>query len=733
MQYKRLLPLIAALALLILVIAACGGETTPCPTAAACPTCPEAQACPTCPEAAACPTAEACPAPEACPTCPEPEAAACPNQEGWAGSAHADAEAEAFIHWNEDDPKEVPAGCATCHSTSGFQDYVGADGSAVAVVDKAAPIGEVVSCNACHNEAASAFDVIPFPSGITVTVEGPENRCMVCHQGRASAVQVDKKIADSGVPDDDTISPMITFSNVHYKAAAATQYGALVNGGYQYEGKTYDTKFGHVEGFNTCADCHNPHTLELELESCSMCHTDVAAVEDVKNIREPSMAKDYDGDGDVEEGIAYEIEGLQESLLKAITAYATEVSTQAIVYDPASHPYFFGDDNANAAKDEGEAAYKGWTGRRSKAAYNYQFSLKDPGAFAHNPSYIIELLYDSIEDLNTKLARPVDLSLANRVDAGHFDGSAEAWRHWDEDGEVSGGCARCHSADGLPTFIKNSANIATEMATGMMCTTCHNEEAFPALYEVAEVPFPSGAEVTFEDPKANLCLECHQGRESTVSVNRAIGDTEADTVSDRLTFRNVHYFAAGATLFGTDVKGAYEYEGKEYLGQFGHVAGFNTCVNCHSPHELEVQVEACTACHPVVKTAEDLRLIRMSTTDYDGDGDTTEGMYGEHDTLEAALFAAIQDYAKTTAGTAIVYNPGSHPYFFIDKNADGKADADETDRYVTFTPRLLRAAYNYQYAQKDPGDYAHNGKYVIQFLIDSIEDLGGDVSKYTRP
>jgi len=46
---------------------------------------------------------------------------------------------------------------------------------------------------------------------------------------------------------------------------------------------------------------------------------------------------------------------------------------------------------------------------------------------------------------------------------------------------------------------------------------------------------------------------------------------------------------------------------------------------------------------------------------------------------------------------------------------------------------LLRAGFNYQYSQKDPGAFVHNPQYVIQFLIDSIEDLGGDVSKYTRP
>ncbi|HMB23956.1 MAG TPA: hypothetical protein VKP08_14035, partial [Anaerolineales bacterium] len=65
------------------------------------------------------------------------------------------------------------------------------------------------------------------------------------------------------------------------------------------------------------------------------------------------------------------------------------------------------------------------------------------------------------------------------------------------------------------------------------------------------------------------------------------------------------------------------------------------------------------------------------------------------------------------------------------------ADVDDKGASVNFsgnwTPRLLEAAYNYQYTQKDPGAFVHNPKYVIQFLIDSIADLGGDVSKYTRP
>jgi hypothetical protein len=51
--------------------------------------------------------------------------------------------------------------------------------------------------------------------------------------------------------------------------------------------------------------------------------------------------------------------------------------------------------------------------------------------------------------------------------------------------------------------------------------------------------------------------------------------------------------------------------------------------------------------------------------------------------------------------------------------------------FGNWTP--AQGCFNYQYTQKDPGKFVHNPKYVIQFLIDSIGDLGGDVSKFTRP
>jgi hypothetical protein len=134
----------------------------------------------------------------------------------------------------------------------------------------------------------------------------------------------------------------------------------------------------------------------------------------------------------------------------------------------------------------------------------------------------------------------------------------------------------------------------------------------------------------------------------------------------------------------------------------------------------------------------DLVSIRdpEDTTDYDGDGDTTEGLAGEVETVRQLLYASMQEYAAAVAGASIAYEPDAYPYFFADANENGQIDANEaveSNRYAEWTPRLLRAAYNFQYATKDPGAFAHNGKYALQILHDALEDLGADVSGLTRP
>jgi hypothetical protein len=652
-----------------------------------------------------------------------------PYSEVWAASGHADITAEAFTHWNEEDPKEIPVECAKCHSTEGYQDFVGSDGSAAGTVDKAAPVGSVINCQTCHNDAAAALTSVVMPSGVEIKDLGPSARCMQCHQGRASGLSVAEATKDM---DPDTANPDLGFINIHYFAAAGTLFGSETHAGFEYEGKAYQMRNIHVEGVNECIDCHNQHTLELRVETCTECHGDG----DPKDYRMQGSLADYDGDGSAEEGISSEIDTLREMLMTAMQSYATEKAGAALAYTPSVYPYFVIDTNGDgqAGDDEANAGnrYASWTPRLLKAAYNYQVATKDPGAFAHNPKYIIALLYDSIEDLNSAISSPVDLSAASRNDPGHFDGTGEPFRHWDEEGKVAAGCSKCHSATGLPQFLAEGANISNPLSNGFACTTCHDVAAgFPALYQVAEVPFPSGAVLSFgENEPSNLCIECHQGRSSTPTLDKALAGKPPDTPDEKIRFSNIHYFAAGATLFGSEAQGAYQYEGKEYLGRFMHTDGFQQCRDCHEVHELEVKTDVCEACHQSADTS----TFRMNPTDWDGDGDTTEGIKGEIDTSREKLYAAIQQYAADKGLPAIVYDPVAYPYFFADTDGNGEVNGEEAG-YASWTPTLLKAAYNYQYSVKDPGAFAHNGKYVLQFLYDSIEAIGGSaaVQGMTRP
>lgn len=661
-----------------------------------------------------------------------------PFLDEWAGSGHADAAAEAFVHWDEDDPPEVPEACARCHSTPGYQDWIGADGTEAGVVDSPAEIGTVIECAACHNEATLTMDSVVMPSGVELTGLGREARCMQCHQGRHSTVSVNEALAEAAVADEDTVSEDLGFLNIHYFAAAASKYGTLAQGGYEYEGKSYDGNFAHVDEFDACTECHDPHTLQVRVEACSGCHAGIREAEDLKDVRMPGSLVDYDGDGDTNEGVYFELEGLRELLYQTLQAYASEVAGADIAYDSVSYPYFFLDTDGDGVASEDEAAFpnqfNAWTPRLLKAAYNYQVSSKDPGAFAHGGKYIMQLLSDSIEDLNTAISNPTDMADARRIDHGHFAGSEEAFRHWDEDGEVPARCSKCHSAEGLPLFLKDNASISQPLSNGFKCSTCHESLSLEAgrlqapRYEVTEVEFPSGLSVSLDDIDENtlLCMNCHQGRESTTSVNRTIESSGAgdDDVSDQLGFRNIHYFPAGVTRFGTQAKGAYEYDGQTYNGFFAHIEDAPpACTDCHDTHALTVKVDTCAECHEDVSDVEDLQNIRVSDVDYDGDGDATEGVANEIATVQEALYEAIQAYASGTIGTGIVYNADSYPYFFT----------EDEERYGTWSPRLLRAAYNYQYSVKDPGKFTHNPEYVLQVLIDSLEDVGGDVSGMTRP
>lgn len=674
-----------------------------------------------------------------------------PNYDAWSKSAHADKTAEAFKHWDADDPAEIPTSCAKCHSTSGFRDFVGDDGSAAGTVDQAAAIGQVVDCNACHNNATLTYSTVTFPSYTldadqnkvytTVSGLGREAVCMTCHQGRASTDSVNDAITTAALADDDTFSDTLGFANIHYFPAAATLNAGRVRGGYQYAGKVYDWRFRHVPEFDSCIKCHDAHSLEVKVDKCKDCHAGVTTVEDLKNVRMmASKGRDYDGDGDVTEGLYGEIDTLRANLLTAIKAYAAEKGTDKICYGTA-YPYFFIDTDGDGECDATESAYGNkyakFSARLVRATYNYQMAKKDPGAFAHNGKYIIQLLFDSIEDLNSATTTDIDLSKALRNDPGHFNGAGEAARHWDEDGAegVSASCSKCHGgAEGFRFFLTYGVGkTVLEQDNGLDCSTCHDN--FGSTYDlvsVSSVAFPSGKTVADSDAVNNLCGTCHSGREAKATIDSKIA-------AGSFGFRNVHYKPAAAVKAGTTAQVGYEYDGKTYAGLWNHTGG-TACTVCHDPVKTDHSFSAeetftatCgTTCHSVVT---DVHQIRMTHSgDYDGDADSSESLADE----VAGLAAALMTQMQTAAGAnALCYDSHTYPYFFIDTNGngtcDGAGEANYGNSYKSWTAALMKAAHNYQISQKDPGAWAHNFDYMAQLLIDAIEDLGGSVAAYTRP
>ena len=152
-------------------------------------------------------------------------------------------------------PAVVPADCARCHTSAGFQDFA-ANGKVSA--DVPAPAG-TFSCTTCHNPAAIALTSVTFPSGKKIENLGPEARCMQCHQGRESKVSVDKQITDlqrhgcgrSRKTDDRCCWQVHQLRFHQCPLLRRRRYACMAHRlrwGMSTTARSYDPKFRHVGG-----------------------------------------------------------------------------------------------------------------------------------------------------------------------------------------------------------------------------------------------------------------------------------------------------------------------------------------------------------------------------------------------------------------------------------------------------------------------------------------------------
>lgn len=323
-----------------------------------------------------------------------PERVAIPQNQSisdWARSGHSNASSVSFSYWNE--AGVIPPVCSVCHSGAGFRSSHGLDGSPAGLPAHPVAVGGVVDCETCHNPGLAAITAVRLPSGVQHPVANGEAACLTCHQGRSAGTSVIKATDGKG---DDTPDPALTFINPHYATAGATMLGGYGGIGYHYAGKTYSGRFLHAKPVETCASCHDAHSLQVAEKTCLTCH----ASGNSGDIRISRIS--FDGSGDTGKGIRQDVNENSRRLMGMLEDYAGKVSGMPMLYDGSRHPYFFADANGDGAVDRIDGkpvAYTAWTPRLLKAAYNWKVVNSDKGIHVHNPHYALELLHDSMEDL----------------------------------------------------------------------------------------------------------------------------------------------------------------------------------------------------------------------------------------------------------------------------------------------------------------------------------------------
>jgi len=317
-------------------------------------------------------------------------------------------------------------------------------------------------------------------------------------------------------------------------------------------------------------------------------------------------------------------------------------------------------------------------------------------------------------------------------------------------------CNQCHHGLGSIDFQKDvqgtpDASVLWGDATHT-CWTCHEPHASKIDANV-RLPVKLSINPRFVDPVKNprgsidkfldgtnipsgvgtgkICLFCHQGRESGLTVYMNISGRGVDPYTDPdkiiaggagISFQNPHYLESGAVLWS---KNTWEFTFNGVPQRYSSGIPLHqqqNCTGCHmgeaSPNGLEgghtwrPRIEVCQQCHPGVNSFPDI----PASADFDGDG-VVESAFAEIGTIgdpvlgDSGLFGQLK---AALAAKGISYNPNSYPYFFT---ATGGS-------FTAWTSNTLAAAFNLSFFFKS-GNCSpyHNVFYTAQILQDSLRAL----------
>jgi hypothetical protein len=323
-------------------------------------------------------------------------------------------------------------------------------------------------------------------------------------------------------------------------------------------------------------------------------------------------------------------------------------------------------------------------------------------------------------------------------------------------------CNQCHNGIGSIDFQNDvegtsDARVLWGDAT-VTCWTCHNPHVSKIDANV-RIPVKLSINTTyFGDPVKNprgsidkfldgtdipsgvgngkICLFCHQGRESGLTVFLNIKkNTTVDPYTNpdaRLTginsFQNPHYLESGAILWA---KNAWEYifggTPQTYTSGIPEHQQQN-CIGCHmseaSPNGLEgghtwrPKIETCQQCHGSVTSFTDIQ----ASADWDGNGKTESAFLEIGGVLDPVVgtgnFGLMGQLRQALAAKGIFYNPnGPGTYFFTSEAF--------TTSFTNWTTNTLTAAFDLSFLYKAGVCRSlHNAFYSAQILQDSLKALG---------
>lgn len=266
-----------------------------------------------------------------------------------------------------------------------------------------------------------------------------------------------------------------------------------------------------------------------------------------------------------------------------------------------------------------------------------------------------------------------------------------------------GQCSGCHSTEGFLaradfTSISQIDDLAEDVQTPISCRTCHNvhmaydstDWALTIDDQVTETLLgyssPNVEQTSFNDyGSGNQCLQCHQSRDRgnipSVTSTDAVG-TSSHWGPHYGVQGNVMHGNAGVHIVGTS----------SYPSSHPHQNLSKACINCHmheGSHTLEVNYDACTACH--------------------SDADAAETMVEELETEIHDLLFELGDLLAT-AGAMSANMEGDVVTGYSPVSGDISAD-------------LARAVWNYMVVYQDHSYGTHHPSYVKALLNNSIESL----------